>query len=87
MLGPVTALYRTIGNIGSGQIGAYYEQIFPLLNQRVTPRLLNRIAILETRWWNRQPGFPGYFGSVFSSRNRAGLLRGWANFLGWLKRK
>jgi hypothetical protein len=75
MLVPVRWLYRVMGNVGSGAIGAHYEQVFDMLNQPVTIRLLMRIAIRETQWWNQQPGFPGYFGSAMTSRQRFAILR------------
>ena len=75
MLVPVRWLYRVMGNVGSGAIGAHYEQVFAMLNQPVTIRLLMRIAVQETRWWNQQPGFPGYFGSAMTARQRFAILR------------
>ncbi|MGH3693070.1 MAG: hypothetical protein ACRDRX_03560 [Pseudonocardiaceae bacterium] len=84
MLGPVEWLFSTIGNTGAGQIGQHYINVFPMLNQPATRRLLMRIALQETRWWATQPGFPGFFGSMLTARARAGILIARAERMGLL---
>ncbi len=75
MLGPVSILEQLVGDVGSGAIGQHYEESFEVLNRPVTRRLLMRIALRETAWWNQQPGFPGWAGSQMSAKARFMILQ------------
>lgn len=72
------------GDVAAGEIGRHYRTREDVLAQRVTKFRIIRFAIEETRWWQQQRGIPGFVGSWFSQRWRAGILLARARSLGVL---
>lgn len=63
-----------LGDVASGNIGQHYEDRADALDKDITKIGIIRFAIIETAWWNKQKGIPGFVGSAMTARMRAGTL-------------